>query len=64
MHIQTILITISRPNGRQYTSLGGWVRLTVIIGLVSVQLALNLPTGTELGNTFLKDGLVMLRIIL
>ena len=31
---------------------GGWVGLTVIIGLVSVQLALNLPTGTELGNTF------------
>ena len=32
----------------------GWVGLTVIIGLVSVQLALNLPTGTELGNFGIK----------
>ena len=32
--------------------MGGWVGPTVIIGLVSVQveLKLDLPTGTELGN--------------
>ena len=34
-----------------YHALPGWVGLTVIKGLVSVQLVLNLPTGTELGNT-------------
>ena len=34
---------------------GGLVGVTVIIGLVSVQvkLKLDLPTGTELGNIFL-----------
>ena len=41
---------------------GGWVGLTVIIGLVSVQvtLKLELPTGTELGKNlqskFLEKG--------
>ena len=30
--------------------LGGWLGQTVIIGLISVQFQLNLPTGTELGN--------------
>ena len=29
---------------------GGWVGSPVIIGLISVQLQLNLPTGTELGK--------------
>ena len=33
--------------------MGGWLGdLTVIIRLVSIQLAFDLPTGTELGNKF------------
>ena len=31
---------------------GGWGGLTMIIGLISVQLKLELPTGTELGNIY------------
>ena len=33
----------------------GWVGLTVIIGLISVQFQLNWPTGTELGNLNTQD---------
>ena len=46
--LEVAQIYLSRWLGRW---LGGWLGLTVIIELVSVQLVMNLPTGTGHGNT-------------
>ena len=38
------------PQGVMILAQVGWVSLSVIIGLISVQHQLNLPTGTEVGD--------------